>query len=333
MNRKRTTGGLLRHFPVPSEGKLLMTRPSARNRLQGMSNTQTAPRHKPQHPPSNQRATAPASTRVFTDILCAVNGARTSTEAVKLATALAGPDGHLTLLAVTAQAGSGAFTSAAISPSRAKRILSVAKQITEKAGVRSTTVVDPGGPPVDVILERARDHDLLVMGAPAISWLGGMIIGGVATVALRQFTTPMLVVRRSSTGSLPGGQILVASDGEEGSDQLVELAGRLGQSHDARVTLVNALGAESEMNPRVIQAQARRLKHALPTAGEPCIEPGKAWDVIIDAAKSTHAALVIIGSRRLRGLRAFGSVSRRVAHDAPCSVLVVPPTGARQGDL
>lgn len=274
----------------------------------------------------------PASTPVFTNILCAVNGARTSTEAVKMATTLAGPGGHLTLLAVTAVGGSGAFTSAAITPSRAKRILSVAKQIAAKAGVPSSTVVDPGSPPVDVILERARNYDLLVMGAPAISWLGSMLIGGVATVALRQFTTPMLVVRRSATGSLAGGQILVASDGEEGSDRLVELAGRLGQGNDARVTLVNALGAESKMNPRVIQAQARKLKDALPSAGEPYIEPGKAWDVIIDAAKSTHAALVIIGSRRLRGLRAFGSVSRRVAHDAPCSVLVVPPTASRQGD-
>jgi len=217
----------------------------------------------------------PASTPVFTNILCAVDGTRTSTEAVKMATMLAGPGGHLTLLAVTAVVGSGAFTSAAIAPTRAKRILSTAKQIPEKAGVPSTTVVDPGGPPVDVILERARNYDLLVMGAPAISWLGSMIIGGVATVALRQFTTPMLVVRRSSAGSLPGGQILVASDGEEGSDHLVELAGRLGQSHDARVTLVNALGAESKMNPRVIQAQALELKHALPTAASPTSNPAR----------------------------------------------------------
>ena len=79
------------------------------------------------------------------------------------------------------------------------------------------------------------------------------------------------------------------------------------------------------MNPLVIQAQARALQLALPNAGEPCIEPGKAWDVILDAAKHTEAALVVIGSRRLSGLHAFGSVSRRVVHDAPCSVLVIPP--------
>ena len=105
----------------------------------------------------------------------------------------------------------------------------------------------------------------------------------------------------------------------------MDLAGRLGQSQGAQVTLVNAPGAESKASPRAIQAQARALQLALPDAGEPCIEPGKAWDVILDAAKRTDAALVVMGSRRLHGLQAFGSVSRRVVHDADCSVLVVPP--------
>jgi nucleotide-binding universal stress UspA family protein len=290
-----------------------------------MPKTQTAPSRKHERSPESKGTTTPASTPVFTNILCALDGTRTSTEAVRMAATLAGPGGHLTLLAVTAVTGPGAYTMAAITPSRAKRVLSSAEQIAERAGVPATTVVDPGNPPVDVILERAHDHDLLVIGAPATSWLGGMLVGGVAAVALSKFTTPMLVVSRSSTGSLRGGEILVASDGEEGSDHLVELAGRLGQSQGAQVTLVNALGAESKMNPLVIQAQARALRLMLPAAGEPYIEPGKAWDVIIDAAKNTGAALVIIGSRRLSGLHAFGSVSRRVAHDAPCSVLLVPP--------
>jgi len=265
------------------------------------------------------------STSVFANILCAVNGTRTSTAAVKMAASLAGPDGHLTLLAVTAVSGSGAYTAAAISPGRVDLVLSNAKRIADDAGVPSSTVVDPGGPPVEVILERACDHDLLAIGAPATSWLGGMLTGGVATTALRRFTTPMLFAHRSFTGSLRGRQILVASDGEEGSDHIVDLAGRLGQSEGAQVTLVNALGAESKMNPRAIQAQARALQLALPNAGEPRIEPGNARDVILDAAKHTTAALVVIGSRRVHGLAAFGSVSRRVVHDAHCSVLVIPP--------
>jgi hypothetical protein len=43
--------------------------------------------------------------------------------------------------------------------------------------------------------------------------------------ALSQFTTPMLIVRKSATGSLQGRRILVASDGDEDSDRIEELAG------------------------------------------------------------------------------------------------------------
>ncbi len=286
-----------------------------------MPNTQT---HTPEHDSASKRqVSTTASMRPFSNILCAVDGTQWSDAAVEMAASLAGPDGHLTLLAVTAVTGPGPHASADISPGRADQLMSRAQRIAEDAGVPSTPVVDPSGPPVDVILGRASDHDLLALGAPAMSRLAGILVGGVAAPALGRFTTPMLLAR--GAGALQGRRILVASDGEEGSEQIVELAGRLGQSQGAQVTLVNAIGAESKINPLAIQAQARALAHVLPDAGEPHIEPGKPWDVILGAARSTDAAMVVIGSRRLHGLRAFGSVSRRVAHDAPCSVLVIPP--------
>ncbi len=283
-----------------------------------MPNTQTASSDRDESSQAGEGSTAPASSQVFTNILCAVDGTRTSMEAVRMAASLASPGGHLTLLVVTAVKGSGPNAMAAISPSRVKQMLEQAKQIADDGGVDSSAVVDPGSPPDEVILERARDHDLLAIGAPPTSWLGGMLIGGVATAALSRFTTPMLVVHRPFAGSPHDRRILVASDGEKDSDQLVELAGRLGQSLRAQVRLVNALVAESKMNPSGIQAQARTLKRMLADASEePCIEPGKAWDVILNAAKSARADMIVMGSRRLGGLRAFGSVSRRVVHDAP----------------
>ena len=242
-----------------------------------------------------------------------------------MAASLAAAGGHLTLLAVTAVSGAGVHATAAISPGRADLVLRDAKRIADGAGVRSSTVVDPGGPPSETILARASEHDLLAIGAPVTSWLGGMLIGSMAATSLSRFTTPILFARGSLTGSLRGRQILVASDAEEGSDHIVDVAGRLGQSQGARVTLVNAPGAESKSKPRAISAQARALRLAVPDAGEPYIEPGRASDVILEAAEQTEAALVVMGSRRLTGLHAFGSVSRRVVHDAPCSVLVIPP--------
>jgi nucleotide-binding universal stress UspA family protein len=43
----------------------------------------------------------------------------------------------------------------------------------------------------------------------------------------------------------------------------------------------------------------------------------------VTALVEARADLVVVGSRGLHGLRALGSVSERVAHRAPCSVLVV----------
>jgi nucleotide-binding universal stress UspA family protein len=290
-----------------------------------MTSTPARPTREPKRASTHQGLVTSGRGSVFTNILCAVDGTRASTAAVKLAASLAGPDGHLTLLAVTAVSGSGAYATAAISPARVDLVLRNAKRVADRASVPSTSIADPGGPPVEVILERAIDHDLLAIGAPVSSWVGGMLLGSVATIALSRFTTPMLFARRPLAGSLRGRLILVASDGDEGSDRVVELATRLGRSQGAQVRLVHALRAESKMNPRVIQRQARALRLALPDAGEPRIEPGKPGDVILDFVEDTRAALVVIGSRRLSGVHAFGSVSRRVVHGAPCSVLVVPP--------
>ncbi len=279
------------------------------------------------HEPTQDDASVEASTPVFRDILCAVDGTLGSTAAVRLACSLAHPNGRLTLLAVTAVEHAGSSETAAISPVRAEQLLDSAKAIADAAGVQSSVLIDPGGPPEAVILERAAEHDLLAIGAPATSWITGMIVGGVTSAALSKLTTPMLVVRRPFIDSLAGRRILVASDGEDGSDRLVELATRLGQSQQAEVGLVNAIGAESKINPRAIQAQAQALERAFPGGVAPYIEPGKALDVIMEAATSKDAALLVIGSRGLAGVRAFGSVSRRVVEKAPCAVLVVPPAG------
>jgi nucleotide-binding universal stress UspA family protein len=261
---------------------------------------------------------------LFANILCGIDGTRASTAAVRMATCLAGPEGHLTLLAVTAVAGAGVHATAAIGPSRVRRVLDRAKRIADAAGVPATTVVDPGHPPGKVILVHSADHDLLALGAPATSWLGGMLIGGVADVTLSRFTTPTLFVRASFAPPLRGREIMVASDGLDGSDRIVELAGALARDQHAAVTLVHALGSESRMHPHRIAAQVDALERSGVGVRRPLIEPGRAVPVILAAVKSTKAAIVVIGSRRLGGLQAFNSVSRRITHDS-CSVLVLPP--------
>jgi nucleotide-binding universal stress UspA family protein len=282
--------------------------------------TQTTAAHAP------QATGVDPSARPFSDVLCAVDGTRRSFAAVEQAATLAGSGGRLTLLAVTAVAGSGAYRQASISPLRAERILKRAGRIATEAGVASSTLLDPSGPPPEIIMERASEHDLLSIGAPASSWLGGKFLDGVAVSVLGSFTRPLLLARalREREGRFPE-RIVLASDGLERSDELVELTGRLGALHGSIVTLCHAIGSESSARRHRVHQQALRLEEALGARSELRAEPGPAAELIVAAAQETSASLVVMGTRRLRGLKAIGSVSARVAHRADCSVLLVPP--------
>lgn len=266
--------------------------------------------------------------RPFTSILCAVDGTHRSYSAVEQAAILAGSSGHLTILAVTALSGTGAYKTAAIGSERAERILDRAAHLAERAGVECTKEIDPAGPPADVILQRAEGHELLAIGAPGTSWFGGRVVDGVGG-ALLGLGPPLLLAR-----STPGGEerfaqrITVASDGLEGSDELVELAIRLARGRHASLAIVHAEGSEDRAHPLRVGEQGARIQDELPGSPDARIDIGSPVDAVVEGAAATDSSLIMIGSRRAKGLAAIGSVSRRVLHDAHCSVLLVPPAGA-----
>jgi nucleotide-binding universal stress UspA family protein len=159
---------------------------------------------------------------------------------------------------------------------------------------------------------------------------------GVGDKALGGFSTALLVARPLVDARGLGDRVVVATDGLQTSQAVIELAARLARAHASKVTLVHALGRESLIkrgrrpvtreHERMLGEHERMLT-GIPASGasELLVEPGRAPDVIKSAAAAADASLVVMGSRRLDGLRAMGSVSRRVVHQARCSVLLVPP--------
>jgi nucleotide-binding universal stress UspA family protein len=261
----------------------------------------------------------------FADVLCAVDGTPESLAAVEQAAALAGPGGHLTLLAVTSFDAESAYRGPAIGPAQAKRMLDSAVRIADEAHVSSTVEVDPAGPPSRVVLDWSAERNLLAMGAPATSWFGGMFAGGVAVAAEGSFTTPLLVARSRPPEPPFGRRILVASDGLEGSDELVDVAARIARSRQADLVLVHATGSSSKARRRRVEEQAQRLNVDPEGSTEVRVQAGSARAVIVETAVAMQASLILMSSRRLKGLRAIGSVSRRVVHQGHCSVLLMPP--------
>ena len=277
--------------------------------------------------PSAAPGIAPSGApHLFTDVLCAVDGSPGGYSAVEQAARLTGPGGRITLLAVTSFRSAGASRSPAIGPMRAKEILDRAVQIAEGASVRATVEVDPAAPPAEVILEWSGEHDLLAMGAPTTPWPAGIFGGGPTASAVGALVTPLLAARPlSGAGVWGGGPIIVASDGLEGSDELVELAAKLGQAQDAAVQLLHAAGRVSRRRGERVAEQGRALARALGASSSVRIVPGGARTVIADGARDVQAQLIVMSSRRLHGPRAIGSVSRRMVHKAASSVLLVPP--------
>jgi nucleotide-binding universal stress UspA family protein len=264
----------------------------------------------------------------FADVLCAIDGTPESLAAVGQAASLAGPNAILTLLAVTSFRFDGDHRSPEIGPIDAKQMLDAALGIARQARVPSTVQVDPAAPPSRVILDWAVGRDLLAMGAPSTSCFGGMFTGGVAVSAEGSFSTPLLLAHSFTDESNSTPRILVASDGLEGSDELVAFAGQLARAQGAEVILVHALGHEGvphrhHARERVEQ-QMRGLKLAVEGASER-LETGSPRTVILETVRDAGAWLVVMSSRRLHGLRAVGSVSRHVVHGGECSVLLIPP--------
>jgi nucleotide-binding universal stress UspA family protein len=75
---------------------------------------------------------------------------------------------------------------------------------------------------------------------------------------------------------------------------------------------------------RVLEA-ARGIVAGVPVEVEEDLLEGPAADAILSAAESRKADLIVMGTRGMGSLKGtvFGSVSTKVSHYAPCTVMVV----------
>jgi nucleotide-binding universal stress UspA family protein len=211
----------------------------------------------------------------------------------------------------------------------AKRRLDYARRLAEGCGARAEVLVDERGPVAKVLLERAEEHGLLALGAPAMSRHAHLLIGGVATQAAHLLPASLLVARRPPAKAAFGDRIIVANDALESSDALLSFAIRLARQRKATLVMLHAARAESGFHPTRIARQSESLGQALGERSRTYVVPGRAKKVIVETAKREDASLIVMGSRGVGGLRALGSVSERVVHEAPCSVLVVRPEDCR----
>jgi nucleotide-binding universal stress UspA family protein len=261
---------------------------------------------------------------VFGRAMCAIDGKEGGYAAVRQAASLMAPGSELTLLIVTSFRSAGERRPPAIGPLEADAIVKRAEGIAREAGVEPRVEVEPATPPGRVVLEWAGGYDLLAMGAPSASWLGGLLVAGVADSALGELRTPLLTVH-GEAGASVREHVLLASDGHEDSAAPLALAGEIARAGSSRMTLLHAQGHLRRVDHRKLEAQTEELRAFGVDEPDLMLRHGRPHEVIVELAERLAASLVVVGSRRLAGPRALGSVSRRVVHEAGCSVLTVPP--------
>jgi nucleotide-binding universal stress UspA family protein len=260
----------------------------------------------------------------FASIVCGVDGSRPSREAARQAALLTDDGAALTYAAVSWEQGTGAAATATLNHRHAREYLQQADLDARELGVRPALVDDHAPDAAARLIELAAGQDLLVVGIHGHSRAGGIMVGSAASAALHRSPVPVLVARRPPEGIDFPSRILLASDGTPLSDAAAEMTAIIAGHHGSHVAIVAAHEHEAPFR-RGIAEHATQIMAATGTQPVLLDEPGPPHRAVANAARDFEAALVVTGSRGLSGIAAVRSASEKIAHAAPCSVLVLRP--------
>jgi nucleotide-binding universal stress UspA family protein len=258
--------------------------------------------------------TATVRTELFDRVVCGVDPSDEGLAAARAAALVADPAGQLTL--VTAYDRSAAVHAGWGMSHVLERLAQEATQALEEGREVVWPLHDAdakvvAGEPLQTLLAEIgrRDATLVVVGSHGLSRPVGIALGSVATHLLHEAPCPVLIARGEVVPGRWPRRIVAGVDGSADSARAYEAARALAERTGASLRTIVAT-----QDARVDLDAAKQI-------ARDCEELGaRALDALHDASET--ADLVVVGSRGLRGLRALGSLSERLAHEAHCSVLV-----------
>jgi nucleotide-binding universal stress UspA family protein len=253
----------------------------------------------------------------FSSILCGVEGDPASAVATRQAIALA-PGANLNFVAVYPTRRVARHTREELRES-----FEEPARLALEAGISVTSDLASAAHPVDALLRESAHHDLLVIGIKDRSRRAGIVLDSTASRAAHETRAPLLLAREPPGAEFPK-RILLALDGSAGSRAAAEAAGRIAAAFDSELEVVHVGGRGDAERRRVLEAQVAEIADLTGRNPDLTQVGGHPAEAIVEAAREKQPSLLVCGRRGLHGLRALGSVSERVAHRAPCSVLLVP---------
>lgn len=252
-------------------------------------------------------------------MLCGVDGTPAAAVAAEQAARAAATGGEVRYVCVQGETGFGPRRFSPIDRDEAEKALEDALSAAAGVGVDAVSELVRSDDPAASLLERAEHADLLVVGSHHGSRARGILLGSTASSVVHRAHRPVLVARRPPEGVEFLERIVVASDGSAHAGHAVELAAQLASRRESTVWL---LGVDAHGPAHTLAPHTRQLADALGRMPLVLERSGHAHEEIVAGARASDASLLAVGARGMTGVKALGSVSERVAHEASCSVLV-----------
>lgn len=223
-------------------------------------------------------------------------------------------------------------------------VTTLLRSFTDPPRVDLATAVGIPGIEIGRFAETAA-ADLVVLGRKRRSDMQRLLLGDTADSVARRSRTPCLFVQ---SGEFRFGRVLLALDGSERGMSIMLPAIDFARGIAARIRAVTvepiyenespALEVPTGRSARLIQAvdevrNASSLGRGswemaqLPTGDSPvAVHRGHVVDEIVREIERSGSDILVLGYHRggPAGVLEAGSVSRRLAHEAPCSVLTIP---------
>ena len=260
-------------------------------------------------------AESSTSTSAFDRVVCGVDHSEAGVAAARVAGLVAAPAGQLTLVSVNdpsvaVHAGWAMTKVLEELGDEARSALRRGRDEAEALHALQTRLLD-GDPLHNLLAEIARqDATTVVVGSHGLSRATGIALGAVSTYLLHEAPCSVLIARGTIDRDRWPRRIVVGVDGSSDSAAAMAAGRELASRFRAGVRAIVAT-----KDSHVDLEAARRIA---PECEE---HEAGALDALNVASESSD--LVIVGSRGLHGLRALGSLSERIAHEARCSTLVV----------
>ena len=218
-----------------------------------------------------------------------------------------------------------------------------------RSGADATDTEVVSGGTDRLLLQRAVDAGLLVVGSYGEAAWSGMLAGRTGLALVERAPCPVAVVRGSAPQIPPprGGPVVVGVDGSPASVRALELGVELAAAIGAEVLAVHAFTEMSEAGgaphrrhedwAQLVATAEAELDETVERVVEGCpdvqvrreVVAGTTLGVLMDLAGT--ARVIVVGQRDERapvGEMVLGSTSRGLVEFAPCPV-VVSPAAAR----